>query len=214
MSPVARRRAPFRRVARWSPVVLVAALLIFLPFSGRFLVRVDPLQKSDLILVFAGARVERWLEAGELYKEGWAPRIVLSPGPVEPIERQLAARGVVYPREGELARDALIAYGVPAAAVSVLPGGVDNTAQEAAAVARMLSGTGRARIIIVTSPYHTRRGGFAFRRALAGTNVEVIVRASRFSESEPSRWWRRRGDVRYVVNELPKLAAYALGLGE
>jgi uncharacterized SAM-binding protein YcdF (DUF218 family) len=214
MTPVAGWRASVRRTVRWTLVTAVLVLLLFLPFAGRFLVADDPLEKADLILVFAGARVERWLEAAELYKEGWAPRIVLSPGPVEPIEQQLAARGVVYPREGDLARQALIDYGIPADAVTVLPGGVDNTAHEAAVVARTLSGTGRARLIIVTSPYHTRRAGVAFRRALAGAHVAVIVRATRFSKSDPSRWWRRREDVRYVLNELPKLLAYALGVGE
>jgi uncharacterized SAM-binding protein YcdF (DUF218 family) len=213
MSSLARWRS-VSRAARLVAGFLIIAVLLFLPFAGRFLVRADPLQKADLILVFAGARVERWLEAAELYKEGWAPTILLSPGPVEAIERQLAAQGVVYPREGDLARRALIAYGIPEDAVSVLPGSVDNTAQEAAVVARMLRGAERARIIIVTSPYHTRRAGFAFRRALGDAGVQVVVRPTRFSESEPSRWWRRRGDVRYVMNEMPKLLAYALGVGE
>ena len=51
------------------------------------------------------------------------------PGPDRRRSRlQLRARGVDYPREGDLARDAVIALGVPADAVTVLPGAVDNTA--------------------------------------------------------------------------------------
>ena len=195
-------------------IVAFAALLLFLPFAGRFFAHQNPLEQSDVILVLAGARVERWLEAVDLYKEGWAPRIVISPGPVTRMEVELRTRGVRYPREGDLARDAVLALGVPAAAVTVLPDGVDNTAQEAAALKRNFSAAELRRLIVVTSPYHTRRAGFAFRREFADTGVRVVVRASRYSESEPARWWRHRGDVRYIVSELPKFLAYAAGLGE
>lgn len=198
-------------------VVATAALgfFLFLPFAGRFLDDDDPLEPADLIFVLAGERIERWLEAVELYHEGWAPRIVLSPGPVSPLETALRARGINYPREGELARDAVVASGVPSSAVAILADGVDNTAHEAAALLRM-PGTGQLRrVIVVTSPYHTRRTGYAFRRAFAGTGVEVRVRGSRFAQTEPSRWWwRRRADIRTIVSELPKVILYMAGLGE
>lgn len=192
----------------------VLGLLAFLPFAGRFLYAVDPLQRSDLIFVLAGARVERWLEAVDLYKEGWAPIVVLSPGPADPREAALRARGIPYPREGELARTAVIASGIPEEAVSILPDSVDNTAHEAVALRAALQGRPVARVIVVTSPYHTRRTGFAFRRAFRGTGVEVLVRGSRHTDSDPARWWRRRPDIRYVVSELQKFVFYAGGVSE
>jgi uncharacterized SAM-binding protein YcdF (DUF218 family) len=212
-----------RRTARWwrlgtttlgtACVALVLGTLLFLPFAGRFLHREDPLEPADVILVLAGTRVERWLEAVDLYHEGWAPVILVSPGPTDAIETQLHARGIVYPREGDLARDAIVASGVPADAVVVLPQGVDNTAQEAALV-EQTHGTDLRRVIVVTSPYHTRRTGVAFRRAFANTEIRVLVRASRHSDSTPARWWRRRADVRFVLAELPKLLAYTVGAGD
>lgn len=195
-------------------VVAVLGLAVFLPFAGRLLVRQDPLAKADLVFVLAGTRVERWLEAVDLYKEGWAPRIVLSPGLTDPVEAHLRDRGVSYPREGDLARDAAIALGVPASAVSVLPGTVDNTAAEAAALKRSLAGTDARRVIVVTSGYHCRRARFAFRREFAGSAIEPVLRASRYSGVQPTRWWRSRSDIRYVMNELPKLVVYLAGLGE
>jgi uncharacterized SAM-binding protein YcdF (DUF218 family) len=213
-----RRAAGWRRLAAGTlglaAVALILGGLIFLPFAGRFLHQEDPLEPADLILVLAGARVERWLEAVELYREGWAPAIVVSPGPVDTIERELQARGILYPREGELARTAIVASGVPEAAVTVLPNGVDNTAHEAVALVQRTRGTAVGRVIVVTSPYHTRRTRLAFRRAFSGTDVHVLIRGSRYSEADPPRWWRRRADVRFVLAELPKLAAYAAGAGE
>lgn len=192
----------------------VVAGVVFLPFAGRFLAHQDPLARADLIFVLAGSRTERWLEAVDLFKDGWAPRIAVSPGHVDPIEAELEARGIRYPREGELARDAIVASGVPSHLVAVLPSGVDNTAHEAAATLQYVNGTQLRRVIVVTSPLHARRTGFAFRRAFAGTGVQVIVRGSRHTESDPAHWWRRRADVRMVVSELQKLIAYAAGVRE
>lgn len=215
MRSAARLRPLVTRTLRLTLAASLLGCLLFLPFAGRFLHREDPLAPADMILVLAGTRTERWLEAADLYHEGWAPRLLVSPGPVDALEPELESRGVRYPREGELARDAIIATGVPPEVVAVLPGGVDNTAHEAEATVLHTSRGGRPhRIIVVTSPYHTRRAGFAFRRAFAGTGVEVLVRGSRHSPSDPPRWWRQRADVRFVVSELPKVLLYAAGLRE
>jgi uncharacterized SAM-binding protein YcdF (DUF218 family) len=213
MSTAARRQHPASRTVKIAAVT-VAGFLIFLPFAGRFLVRADQLEKADVIFVLGGSRVERWLEAVDLYKEGWAPRIVLSPGFVEPAEATLRERGMTFPREGDLARQGAIAMGVPATVISVLPDLVDNTAEEAVALGRMFPSGESQRVIVVTSGYHTRRAGFAFRRQFAGTPVHVIMRASRHSVAQPSRWWRSRSDIRFVLSELPKLAAYLAGLAD
>ena len=213
-----RRAAPVRpRLLRALGLLVglvVLAFVVFLPFAGRFLDHDDPLQKSDVIFVLAGERIERWLEALDLYNEGWAPRIVLSPGPVLPIEAELRARGIVYPREGDLARDAMLAAGVPPEAVTVLAGSVDNTAHEALEFKDVLPPGQPGRLIVVTSRYHTRRTGFAFRRTFKGTPVQVIVRGSRYSRVHPNQWWRYRGDARFIMYELPKLGAYIAGLAE
>jgi uncharacterized SAM-binding protein YcdF (DUF218 family) len=192
----------------------IVGFVLFLPFAGRFFDDPDPLEKADLILVLAGSRVERWLEAVDLYNERWAPRLVISPGMVARIEPQLRARGIKFPREGDIVRDAVLSMGLPPDAVTVLPEGVDNTAHEAAALQRMLPAGQISRIIVVTSPYHTRRVGFAFRRAFAGTHVRVIVRSTRYSDAEPARWWRHRADIRDLLSEMPKYAAYVAGLAE
>jgi uncharacterized SAM-binding protein YcdF (DUF218 family) len=200
------------RSLKIAAAAVVLCLLLLIPFAGRLLHEQDELERADLIMVLAGERIERWLEAVDLYKEGWAPQIVLSPGPAGRLDALLQARGVSYPREGDLSRAAVVALGVPADAVSVLPDGVDHTAQEASAL-RQRSGPGLRRVIVVTSSYHTRRTKFAFRRAFAGTSVTILVRGSRYSQANPARWWTRRSDIRFVMSELPKFLAYVAGLG-
>src|SRR4051812_3332844 len=111
-----------RTIARWTALVLflaVAAFAVWLPiYGGRYLQHEDPLQKADAIFVLAGTRIERPLEAMDLYKEGWAPLIVLSPGRPEEGEYILRQRGIPFMTESEQARDALIRSGLPVAAVA------------------------------------------------------------------------------------------------
>lgn len=207
-----------RRVVRRTLLVLVTlvpiATIAFIPFAGRFLVREDPMQASDAIFVLAGARAERWLEGLDLYREGLAPRLVLSPGLEETAESLVRQRGIRYPPEADLARDAILQMGVPPSAVSVLDGWVDNTAQEAAKLHALASTDGWHRVIVVTSKYHTRRAAFAFHREFAGSGIQILMRASRYDSSDPAHWWRKRADIRYVLFEYEKLVFYRLGLGE
>jgi uncharacterized SAM-binding protein YcdF (DUF218 family) len=220
MSTAARVR-PRRAIGRVCTVALLLALVgtaCFLPFAGRFLVREDPLEPADVIFVLAGGRVERWLEGGDLFRERHAALIVLSPGRIEKAEMELRAKGVRFPTEAELARDTLLQLGVPADAVRILPGSVDNTAHEAEALHQLLRSTTAGasqwqRIIVVTARYHTRRTGFAFRREFRDSAVRILVRGTRYDEAEPNRWWRHRADIRFVTSELQKLLLYGFGLG-
>ncbi len=202
------------RTLRITALALSVASLLFLPFAGRFLDHDDPLERADVMFVLAGGGIERWLEAVDLYNEGWAPGIVLSPGSVGSLEAVLQARGIRFPREGDLTREAIISSGVPPEAVTILPGSVDNTAHEASALRQTLQRPDPRRILVVTSTYHTRRTGLAFRRAFAGSGVDVRIRGSRYSDATPGRWWRRRPEIRFVTSELQKYVLYAVGIGD
>jgi len=101
--------------------------------------------------------------------------------------------------------------GVPASAILQPPESVDNTGQEANMLRAMAQERHWRRVIVVTSKYHTRRAGFAFRRGLEGTGAVPIVRASRYDASDPAQWWRRRADFRFAGSEWVKLLFYRLG---
>ena len=206
-----------RAVRRATIVVAVVAAIsaaAFFPYAGRFLAVDDPLEPADVIFVLAGARIERWLEGVELYREGRASKILLSPGRADPAEEELRRRGVVLPADVELTRTAVLQLGVPPDAVIAPLVGVDNTAQEAALARRLALEAGWRRIIVVTSKYHARRTRFAFAREFRDTSIVTSVRTSRYDRSTPARWWRHRADIRSVTSELEKLLLYRLGLGE
>ena len=184
----------------------------FWPRAGRYLVIDRPLQPADVIVVLAGTRAERWLEGVELYREKMAPTILLSSGRIEAAEEAIRSRGIRYPRDVDLMKEAMAQLGVPASDIQTFPESVDNTASEATLTRTLAGQRGWRRIIVVTSKYHTRRSLYAFERAFRGTGVQLQVRGTRFDGARPERWWKERADLRFVISEWQKLLAYRLGL--
>jgi uncharacterized SAM-binding protein YcdF (DUF218 family) len=205
-----------RQVARRTLIVLAVAGAVAAGWTlfegGRYLQHEDPIRKADAIYVLGGTRFERPLEAVDLFKAGDASVILLSPGQEEAAVAILRARGVDVPHDTDAVVEAMVGLGVPRSAVLVGGGSVDNTAEEGAQLKAEAARHGWRTVIVVTSKYHTRRAGFAMRRALDGTGVAVVMRATRYDPADPARWWRHRHDIRLLLEEWPKVIAYRLGL--
>src|SRR6516164_7642694 len=169
-------------------LALMAGGVWLLLEGGRFLQHEDPLEHADAIVVLAGTRLE-------------------------PAVRMIRACGIPFPLESEQQRDTLIRLGVPASAIMADDGFVDNTASEANLVRDLVIARHWHRVIVVTSKFHVRRAGFAFRRGLEGTGARPLMRASHYDPSDPANWWRTRADVRFGLSEWGKLVLYWLGLG-
>lgn len=190
-------------------LLALAGAFALVLFAGVIVDRQDPLAPADAIYVLGGTRITRALEASELFHAGLAPRIVISNGGWEPAMTELAARGIHVTTEAESAREVLVDHlGVPAAAVELLPGSLDNTAAEA----RDVTDRGWTRLIVITDCATTRRAGYAFRRIM-GPRVTVMARCARTDTYTPWTWWNSRGSARQTFYEFPKLVAYWIGLG-
>lgn len=180
--------------------------------AGEWLVRRDPLEKAAAILVPGGTRLERPLEAGDVYRQGWAPLVVMTDEVHEPAERWADARGLHFPTKIELARDILVKLGVPREAILLLPGENDSTADEGRSLRALAAQRRWRRVIVITSKLHTRRAGSALRRELTGLDIDVRMHTSRYDESDPEHWWTDRGTARFVLLEYEKFLAYRLNL--
>lgn len=210
----------FARARRIVARTLVVSLLLVMlaaaaacPYAGRYLIVHEPLTPADAIVVLSGTQVDRWLEAADLHREGYAPRVLLSPGYEDPLGDRLRERGIRFPRMAEVHRDAMVQLGVPGDAVEIMPGGYDNTADEAAGARRLAQARNWRHLIVATSQYHTRRTAYAFRREMDGTGIRITVKGSRHDHPSPDQWWQSRSDLRWVTSEVQKLVAYRLGLG-
>ena len=198
-------------------VTVIALLLASATYAfvglGSFLAKEDPLEETDAIYVLAGTEMTRPLEGADLYLEGYAPVLVMTRETLEPALRVLRGRGPEISSDVERAHDAFVQLGIPREAVIVPDRIHDSTAAEAITLRELAAKNGWHRVIVVTSRLHLRRAGFAMRRELRGTGVAVVMHASRYDDATPQRWWTSRGDIRNVIQEVPKLVAYVLGLG-
>src|SRR6266536_4591474 len=77
-----RARSSRARLARWLLLALVPTALVLHPLwlgaLGDFLVARDELRRADAIVVLAGNSPYRAEHAVELYRAGWAPRVLIS----------------------------------------------------------------------------------------------------------------------------------------
>jgi uncharacterized SAM-binding protein YcdF (DUF218 family) len=181
---------------------------------GHLLYHEDPLQKADVIFALAGARLERVAECGDLYLEGWAPRILLSRDARDGGEMALSERGIPIWSQIDLQRDTLIKLGVPAAAIEAVAEEQNATAMESHVLYEIATARGWRTLIVVTSKLHTARAALAMRRRFKGTDVQIIVRGSRYDPTDVDRWWSTRGTFRFALFESQKMLAYWLGAAD
>lgn len=190
-------------------LVAVAAGSIAFRGAGRWLVREDPLNKADVIVVLSGGLPYRGGCAAELFNSGYAPAVWISrpEGPGQ----ELAELGIQFVSEEEYNREVLTYEGVPAASIEILPDAVIDTQQEVEEVSREMSRTGKHTVIIVTSPGHTRRVKALWSK-LAGPDLRLIVRAAPEDPYDADHWWRNTRDVLSVVREYLGLLNVWAGL--
>lgn len=191
-----------KRIRRTLVGLLAFALLFavgtFL-FVGDWLVSEDPLQKADAIAVLSGGLPLRPLEAADVYRQGYAPKVLLT-HPDEP-GASLRAMGISYTGEDLYDKEILLHQGVPAGAIQVLDSPIRNTADELAVIFNTLDSTGLRTVIIVTSKVHTRRTRILCRR-LANGKVRVLIHGVSDDPFRPNRWWTNTTDALDVVREV------------
>ena len=181
--------------------ILALALVhpYFLQYLADRLVTRDTLAKADLILVLAGdANGERVDEGVRLYKAGYAPRILMSGGPL--------AWQLTY---ADWMKKQAVALGVPAGAIGTQRR--SRSTIEDAQYSLPLVKAGQARsIILVTSSYHTRRAGKVFRKLYRPEGIAVLVWPAPDRQFNPKRWWTRHEDLGLVVWEYVSAVLYFL----
>ena len=190
--------------------VVALAVLVVVTFRGLgpWLVVNEPLVRSDVIFVTDGQTPQRELEGAALFLEGWAPRVAVTlPRDLMSAETRALA-GEPPPQENAVR--VLRHRGVPGTAIVRLDRSVENTEQELQADFDYARAHGFGRVIIVSSPYHTRRIRVIWRSRFEG-EVPAVVRATRYEPVDPSRWWRSRRPLEAVVHEVFGIANFFLG---
>ncbi len=190
----------------WSLVAWVAA---------RSLITRAPLEKVDAMVVFSGASAyrERAARAAELYQAERAPLIILTN---DNQQSGWSSREQRNPLFVERARDELLARGVPADKIIILPGVVSSTYDEAALVRDYAASNNLRSLLFITSPYHSRRALWTARRVFTDSpQIALGLETTEPGGDTPSPllWWLKPSGWSMVALEYAKLIYYRLWYG-
>lgn len=196
---------------RWIRVGICAlgAWLLLAWGGARWLIKGADLSHADAIVVFSGssAYLERTRHAAQLFREGRAPRIILTNDGQRGGWSDAQQRNLFFvEREAEELKRA----GVPADRIEVLSQVVSSTYEEAELLRAHAAERGLHSLLFVTSTYHSRRALWTLRRSFEGRPVAIgLVTATPNQQTPaPSTWWLRPGGWRAVAGEYPKLIYY------
>ncbi|MBI5700621.1 YdcF family protein [Candidatus Saganbacteria bacterium] len=184
-------------------LILMTAAIVFHPVilngMAKFLYVRDKLEKSDVILVLAGdSNGERAAHGVDLYKKGFAPKILMSGGP--------AIWHLTY---AENMRNQATSLGVPAKDV-LLQDRSRSTFEDIKFSLLILKKIDAKKVILVTSPTHIRRSRLVARKFFKKEGIKVMASPVEKSEFNPNKWWTRHEDTQYVVWEYVSLIGYML----
>jgi len=212
-TPRPRTARRWRRAILPCGVALVAVLLLWRPVlrgCGAALIAEDDLAAVDYIIVSNSTAVSDAFETAALYRDGYAPRVLVPGSALEPHLDDLRVLGIPQLSSAELVRAVLERSGVPAAAIEVVPDTVDGTETEAAVIAAFVARRQARRLLVVTARSHSARTRWLLRRLLPAETV-LFVRSPTDDPFQADRWWRSRDNAREAMTEYVRWVNTLLG---
>lgn len=194
-----------RRWRRRVAGVIGAGAVVWLAMAGWLLVVATPLASPDAIVVLASHEWERLPLTVALAERHPAALVLLTlPSEVTKYNCHECAHRAEW----------LEARGVAPERIRVLPLAVSGTYGEAVACREFVRHRPVSRLVVVTSPYHTRRALAVFRHAFRQQDVEIgVLPAHATSPARPMLWWAGGYDLWYVSYEWAATVYYALRYG-
>lgn len=173
-------------------VLSLAGTLVFRSL-GRWLVVRDKLETAEAAVVPTGELLERINAAVKIYQDGQVRYLVLT--------GRFPAFSVFKLKQIALEQ------GVPADRI-ITDDESEGTYQHARAVQAIARQKGWRSLILVTSPYHSRRAAWIFKKVLADDKIKVISRPAEPAWFQAEGWWRHDYSALEVRWEYKKLLFY------
>lgn len=182
---------------------------VTLYFAGHWMRVNEQPVKADYILPLAGD-YNRLISAADLYKNGYAPAILLSNAAVFPPDRIDRLRWEIgFPKYTRDQYRVLIlqALGAESAELEPFGNGHISTTEEAEALKDHLNGKSPD-LLIVTSPYHARRAKLIFEDYFPESQITVTtIREDSFY----TQWWKDQASAQNLIMEFAKTLHYLMG---
>lgn len=180
--------------------IAAAAVLLhplLLGALGRLLVVAEQPVPSDAIVVLGGDWQGRIQKGIQLFKQGYAPVLVVTGGMlIAPARTQADYLAEVAQRAG-----------VPPQAI-VKEGRPSSTWQDAVLTVDEARRRGWKRVLVVTSDWHSRRAAMVFRRVYGKAGIEVRSVPSAEWRFDTYRWWEYPEGGEAILSEWLRLAWY------
>lgn len=175
------------------------------PLATVLIVDQKPTKANAIVVLLGGESPERIAKAYSLFQDGFSDKIIFGTG-FKPKSSQSKDLPFHWISGGERYQTALKSVGVPESYIVLLnTDEAFDTAGELATIARHGREEGWATVILVTSPFHTRRVDFIWNR-VASDIPHLTVSAP--SEGYKT-WWKfgqHRRNVAYEYGALIKEA--------
>jgi uncharacterized SAM-binding protein YcdF (DUF218 family) len=179
------------------------------PFFAYFLLVEKPVEKADVIWILGGssAYLERTQKAAELYKQGISNKIFVVDDGIFGGWNDGEKRNLPF---FEISKRELIANGVIESAIEIVKPIGDGTNYEAQLFAEKNLDNHVKSLILVTSPYHTKRALWTFQHL--NPNIEIGVISAENTEKTPTIyfWWLSAKGWSNVFAEYLKFIYYWL----
>ena len=192
----------WRRRWRWLlPIALLLSAPLWLGWFGTFLVASDEPAPADAIVVLAGNSPDRLPRAMELWRQGYAPLLVVS-------NENIHTYGLDTTWY-DLYRAHLVAQDLPPEALVVLDAPLpDSTIDEARRDAAILHARGLHSALLVTDAFHSRRASLLFAAQFRHLGLELRSTPVLDSDPDIAHWWADPEESRRVTEEWTKLLIY------
>ncbi len=160
---------------------------VLAPLAALFVISEPPRQVAAIIILLGGESPARVLKAAEIYKLGYAPKIIFGSGYVDTTFLEQSPDGFKWPGAGERYALSLESLHVPKDAISIIDSSDDfDTSSELTAIAQFAKLRGMNQVILITSALHTKRVKLIWERVGNGINGIVIAA----EEPGLTQWWK------------------------
>jgi uncharacterized SAM-binding protein YcdF (DUF218 family) len=198
------RRFPRSFIAIGLAAAFILARRPLLTAAAHGWVKASPPAKADAIYILGGSVDARPFEAAKLYKEGYAPLVLIPVVETSPAQALGLAAG-----DTEAAFRILLSQGVPETAIKRIGKNVTSTYEESIALRDWCAAQASPpkTVLIPTEHLHTRRTAWVFHKLMPET-VQCAIVAADHREFALGDWWQHEQGLITFQNEIIKTFYY------